>query len=308
MIFPLIANEKIKDITLNAIKENRLPHAVLIEGDVGTGRHTLANFIAKAALCKEAHKPCGVCKDCDLIQKGGHPDVLTVTPEDKKKNIGVNQIRQLKTEAYIKPHQAKKRVFIIDFADTMNAQSQNALLKILEEPPAQVMFILIAESKAAFLDTIISRCVILTLTTPELNVAASWLSENSTYNREDIKSALIDARCNIGKAKKILSGKPQSKISATAEEFIGFLLRGDGYACLNVCADLERSRVDADRFVKELKYYIVTQIKNNHKGVQAKKLALLYSTLPQLEKSLNTNINLGLWFSNLVATAVKIMK
>lgn len=88
---------------------------------------------------------------------GSHPDIYIAAPEDGKKNITVAQIRSLRNEAYVKPHIANGRAFIIDMADTMNEQSQNALLKVLEEPPGNTLFLLIAQSKAALLDTVISR-------------------------------------------------------------------------------------------------------------------------------------------------------
>ena len=121
MSFPLVGNQKIALAITNALKENRLPHAILIEGDKGLGRHTLAFYLAKAAVCSEDNRPCGICRDCKAVNS--HPDITITAPEEKKKNISVAQIRTLKTEAFIKPHQAKKRVFIIDFADLIIRQT-----------------------------------------------------------------------------------------------------------------------------------------------------------------------------------------
>ena len=133
MTGPLIGNERINGSVLCAIKENRLPHAVIIEGEKGTGRHTLAGFLTRAFLCFGEEKPCGACESCRLAGAGSHPDIYIAAPEDGKKNITVAQIRSLRNEAYVKPHIANGRAFIIDMADTMNEQSQNALLKVLED-------------------------------------------------------------------------------------------------------------------------------------------------------------------------------
>ena len=104
MSFPLIGNSGVQNALTAAIKADRLPHAVLIEGDKGTGRHTLAKFIACAAVCGGEDKPCGECRDCRLERAGTHPDIHTTAPEDGKKNITVAQIRALRSDAYVKPH------------------------------------------------------------------------------------------------------------------------------------------------------------------------------------------------------------
>ena len=113
---------------------------------------------------------------CKNAANHNHPDIIKIAPLEGKKNIAVSQVRELKSDAYIKPHMSQKKVFIIDYADTLNEQSQNALLKVLEEPPENVIFILIAETKASFLETIISRCVVLTLSTPERQTAVEYLT------------------------------------------------------------------------------------------------------------------------------------
>ncbi|MEE1329623.1 MAG: ATP-binding protein, partial [Acutalibacteraceae bacterium] len=90
---PLVGNGRINDAVCSAVKENRLPHAIIIEGDKGTGRHTLAHFIASAAVCTAEIKPCGVCSSCRLAKAGTHPDIYFTAPDDGKKNISVAQVR-----------------------------------------------------------------------------------------------------------------------------------------------------------------------------------------------------------------------
>lgn len=161
MIFPLTGNNKIRQSLENVLKEHRLPHAVLIDGDEGTGKHTLADYISVSAVCSGEEIPCGECKNCRLAMANNHPDIIRISPLKSKKSISVEQIRELISDAYIKPHTSAKKVYIIDPANALTEQCQNTLLKILEEPPARAMFILIAESKAAFLETVISRCTVL---------------------------------------------------------------------------------------------------------------------------------------------------
>ncbi len=307
MSFPLVGNSKIALAISNALKEKRLPHAILIEGDVGSGRHTLASYLSAAAACSGEDVPCGACRNCELHKANSHPDIMVTAPEDGKKNIAVSQIRALRNEAYIKPHLASCRVFIIDFADTMNEQSQNALLKVLEEPPGNAVFILIAESKAALLETIISRCIVLTLNNPETDIALDYILNTENYEKDDILSALASCQNNIGKALMLLKGQSDTKTSAAAKEFLEFLLRGDNWGMLSTTSNFEKNRVEAERFLKDLKYSVAQYLRQNPKKYNAAAMSKFYAELCTLEKSLVANINLNLLFCTLISAATEIM-
>lgn len=307
MSFPLIGNAKIKQSVLNFIKEKRLPHAILIEGDAGTGRHTLADFIATAAVCENDNAPCGECKACLMAASQNHPDISVTAPEENKKNIAVAQIRALKSETNVKPHQAKRRVFIIDFADTLNEQSQNALLKVLEEPPGPAMFILIAETKASLLETIISRCVCLTLSTPEKNIALEYLSERKKSSKEDIEAALEATGNNIGRALLLLSGKKNSKLSADAKEFLKHMLERNLWGMLLSCKTAEKTRINAAQFLKELIAETTALLRQAPSGHNAAALSAFYTELLKAQQSLTTNINLSLLFCSVASKAAEII-
>ena len=306
MSFPLVGNTKIKLAIENAIKEKRLPHAILIEGDKGTGRHTLGFYLASAIVCSGDNPPCGECRECK--KKQNHPDITVIAPEDGKKNIAVSQIRTLKADAYIKPHQAKMRVFIIDFADTLNEQSQNAILKVLEEPPATASFILIAESKASLIETVLSRCVVLSLTAPEKETAAEYIKSTTDYAFEDILSALKTAENNVGVALNLLSGESSSKTKAAAEEFLKHFLKGDSFGMLSAVAEVEKSRIETDAFFKDLKILCMKGLRTNTKSYKSAFLLRLYELLTELQQSLVTNINLTLLFCTLTSRAEAIIK
>lgn len=307
MSFPLVGNSKIRLALENALKEHHLPHAILIDGDKGTGRHTLAHYLKLAILCSSNNIPCEECEDCRLANIGNHPDVTVVKPEKDKKNISVTQIRELRTEAFIKPHKAQKRVFIIDFAETLNEQSQNALLKVLEEPPESTAFILITESKASLLETILSRCVILSLNAPTLKEGKEYILNISNYSSDDIENALTQSRNNIGKALLLLKGNADSKTSLAAKDFLESAKRSDQWAMLTVLAPFEKSRVETDLLFKDLKLYIIEEIKKNPKAVRASSLLKLYDKVTELEQSLVTNISLSLLFADLTAEAKRLL-
>lgn len=306
MIFPLVGNDKIRLSIEGFVSEKRIPHAIIIEGDKGTGRHTLANFLSASSLCDGLDAPCGSCKNCNLINSASHPDVSVITPLDNKKNIAVSQIRELREEAYIKPHQANKRVFIIDFADTMNPQSQNALLKVLEEPPQTVMFILIVESKASLLDTIISRCVYLSLNAPEFSVGFNYIKSKTDKDDDLIKQALESSQNNIGKALQILNGNLGTKTEIAAKEFLEAMLKADSLSLLSVLSQFEKNRAETDRFIKDLKYLISGKIRKDTSSFFAKPLTAFYNCLREYEQSLSTNINLNLLFCSMTCKAVQL--
>lgn len=212
MIFPT-ENQKIKSSVESFIQSQRIPHAILIEGENNNTNIDLALYIATAAVCENGNAPCGECKNCHLASVGSHPDITRVSAVDGKKFLSVAQIRETRADAFVKAHSAQHRVFIIEDASRMNEQAQNALLKVLEEPPQGVIFILLCQSKTMLLDTIISRCVVLSLLT--------------TKSDDGIHREL-------------------------AEKFIDFLISGSEYQMLKLLVPLEKSRIEAELFFTEL--------------------------------------------------------
>ena len=149
------------------IKSGRIPHAFLIEGSSPQKRLETAKYIAKGIVCVADEKPCDNCQQCKTVNIDSNPDVTFVEPEKDKKTVSVDMIRQLRSEAIVLPYAAERRVFIIKDALQLNEQGQNALLKILEEPPETVVFIILVDSKASLLPTVVSRCSIFLLSDDE---------------------------------------------------------------------------------------------------------------------------------------------
>lgn len=137
----------------------RLSHAYIISGPKGSGKEDAAKYLAAAMVCSGAGKrPCGVCADCRKAASGIHPDVITVTREEGKKELTVDIMRQVRADASVMPNEAERKVYIISEADLMNDSAQNAMLKVLEEPPAYAAFLLLAENASMLLQTVRSRC------------------------------------------------------------------------------------------------------------------------------------------------------
>lgn len=169
----LIAQERPVSQLKSALTGGRIPNAFLFYGDEGVGKKTAARALAMACNCIElvadrdsapqdisarlqSCEPCGKCRACRKIISGNHPDIYFVEPSGN--NIRIEQIRSLCARLALKPNEALVRVAVIACADRMNARSANALLKVLEEPPANTLFILTAQNSGGLLPTIVSRC------------------------------------------------------------------------------------------------------------------------------------------------------
>ncbi|MBW7469997.1 DNA polymerase III subunit delta' [Marinobacter sp. F4218] len=165
------------------LSEGRLPHALIITGERGVGKRAWAEAVAGLLLCdspadQAPGEPvaCGRCKQCELYAASSHPDVRVYAPE-KSRMVKVDQIRALSTFAVASPQVAKRKVAIIDRADQLNINAANALLKTLEEPLPDVTLLLLQESGRPVLPTVRSRCQTLTIPTPDLESANTWLVE-----------------------------------------------------------------------------------------------------------------------------------
>lgn len=150
------------DLTFKSADE--LAHAYILLSPSAEERAKTAKTLAAAALCSEKGPvPCGRCRDCRKVREGIHPDLITVSrlADDKgkrRREITVEQIRAVVSDAVVLPNEAERKVYVIEDADSMNASAQNAALKLLEEPPRGVILLLCAANAQALLETVRSRC------------------------------------------------------------------------------------------------------------------------------------------------------
>jgi len=143
------------------IQNGKIPNALLFSGAIGTGKNEAAFEFAKRCNCIDTTPPCGQCPPCKKIDAGMHPDMIRLGLEENKKSISISQIREMGGLISARPNEASHRMVLIQDADLMNVQAQNALLKVLEEPPENTFFILTAVRTAPLLPTILSRCRLL---------------------------------------------------------------------------------------------------------------------------------------------------
>lgn len=204
----ILGNEMIKEHFLKAIESHRISHAYILTGEEGTGRKSIANAFAMTLLCeKGGTEPCMVCHSCKQALSGNHPDLIYVTHE-KPASIGVDDIReQINDTIQIRPYSSYYKIYIVDEAEKMTVQAQNALLKTIEEPPSYAVIILITTNQEAFLPTILSRCVQLKLKPLKDFTVKSYLTEHLKVPEKDAELCAAFARGNLGKAIHLASSE-----------------------------------------------------------------------------------------------------
>jgi DNA polymerase III subunit delta' len=159
----LIDQQPAQALLRNALRRGHVSHAYLFVGPSGVGRLATARAFAQALLCETGQDDaCDRCRACRKVAGGTHPDLRILAPGrtetgGERRAVGIDQIRELKRDAAYPPYEARWKVFIIEDAEAMRAEAANSLLKVLEEPPPGVVLILLTESTASLLPTIVSR-------------------------------------------------------------------------------------------------------------------------------------------------------
>lgn len=157
----IIGQEQITGHLQNAIRMGKVSHAYIIQGEAGSGKKMLADIFATTLQCEEGGtQPCGHCQSCKQALSGNHPDIRHLIHE--KATIGVDDIRlQLNNDIMVKPYSRPYKVYIIEEAEKMTEQAQNAMLKTIEEPPEYAIILLLTVNAKLLLPTILSRCILL---------------------------------------------------------------------------------------------------------------------------------------------------
>ena len=156
----LLGNERLKENLRRSLAKGHASHFYLISGPKDSGKRTLAKLLSAALMCESGNAPCLSCNTCRKITENLHPDCITVTDPDHK-NVAVKIVRQIRDDMFIRPNEGARKIYI--FPQELGIEGQNALLKILEEPPSYGAFLLLTENPEQLLPTVRSRCVPLAL-------------------------------------------------------------------------------------------------------------------------------------------------
>lgn len=247
---PLLGNDRLKSNLSAAVNAGKISHFYLICGPEGSGKRTLAQLLAAAAVCREQDKPCLCCNACRKVLSGNHPDVITVTDPDHKE-VPVSVVRQFREDMFIRPNEADKKVYI--FPQPLRVEGQNALLKILEEPPSYGVCMLLTDNPEALLPTIRSRCTELKLhALPQRLLQNELQREFPQAQPEDVSAAIARSGGYLGQAKALLGSG--TMVSEQTRRFAQCFGKKDGLGLVQLLVPMEKWK--RDQLIGELEQWI----------------------------------------------------
>lgn len=315
-----ISNDNVINMLSRSISSDTLPHAILIDGVRGTGKAALANILARACVCTGDNKPCDVCPSCKKALHDSHPDI-SISNGDNSGELSVDAIRRIRSDAYIMPNEAPNKVFLLLNCDKMLAPSQNAFLKVLEEPPANVFFILTVSSANMLLETVRSRSRIYSLNPPDKKEAFDYItSVYPEFSGEDISRAVNSSEGNIGKALELLNNGGE-EAALLADEIMNALIFGKEYDLLRLNTRLTASRPFAYSVLDSLSELsaecvrasvgLPTASETAKKAISRltkQKILKVNDSIQKAKNVLNTNVNLsfyGTWLSSVLKASLQ---
>ena len=236
----LLGNDRLKDNLTSSLAKGRISHFYLISGPQGSGKHTLAKLLAAAILCQDTHAPCGKCNVCRKVMENNHPDVITVD-DPEHKAVSVKLVRQAREDMYILPNESDYKIYV--FPQELGIEGQNALLKILEEPPKYGVFILLSTNAEQLLPTVRSRCTELALSAlPESLLTRELSKEFPDASSEALTAAAVRSGGYLGQARTLL--EQGAALPAQTEQFLTAFAEKNALELTKLLASLEKNKRD----------------------------------------------------------------
>ena len=213
----IIGHNQIVDHLKNAIRMEKISHAYIFNGESNAGKMMLAEAFAMALQCEgHSEEPCMECRSCHQAKDHNQPDIIYVS-HDKPNVISVDDIRQqINNDIAIKPYNSKYKIYIVDEAEKMNIQAQNALLKTIEEPPVYGIILLLTTNADSFLPTILSRCITLNLKSVNEELIKSHLMKRYQIPDYQADVCAAFAQGNVGKAIQLAASDEFNELKASA--------------------------------------------------------------------------------------------
>ena len=235
----LLGNHRLKENLMHSLSRGRISHFYLISGPAGSGKRTLAQLLAAALVCRQDDKPCCRCSQCRKVMEGNHPDVITVD-DPEHKNVAVKIVRQAREDVFIRPNEADRKIYI--FPQELGIEGQNALLKILEEPPSYGVFLLLTDNPDKLLPTVRSRCTELALQGLDEQTLCSALNREFQQSAlEDIRAAAARSGGWLGQAKALLE---TDAVVPQTEAFVQAFAERDHLLLTQTLAPMEKWKRD----------------------------------------------------------------
>ena len=220
----IIGQEQIKEHLQNALTAKKISHAYIINGEKSSGKEFIAKIFAMALQCEKGEaNPCQECHSCKQALSDNQPDIIRVTHE-KPNTISVDDIRgQINNDVAIKPYSSPYKVYIMNEAEKMTVQAQNAILKTLEEPPEYAVILLLTTNVNSLLPTILSRCVVLNMKPVADALVKKYLMEQMQVPDYKAEVCVAFARGNIGKAKMLASSEDFENVKSEALSLLKYI-------------------------------------------------------------------------------------
>lgn len=246
----IIGQEQIKEHLQNAIATGKISHAYIINGERFAGKEFIAKIFAMTLQCEQkGAEPCQECHSCKQAFSGNHPDIIRVTHE-KPGSIGVDDIRsQINGDIAIKPYSGPYKVYIVNEAEKMTVQAQNALLKTLEEPPAYAVIILLTTNVNAMVQTILSRCVILNMKPVSGDLIKKYLMEEMQIPDYKAEVCVAFARGNVGKARQLAMSEDFDKVKEEALALLKYVQEMDVNEMMAAIKKITEYKMDVNDYL-----------------------------------------------------------
>ena len=254
----IVGNVSLKARLAEDIERSSLSHAYIVEGKVGSGRRTLAMSLIAALCCQQkdsGKSPCGTCKNCKKILERRSPDVIFKGIEDDRVTVGIETIRDIKNDVFTAPNDLEIKAYVIENADSMTEQAQNAFLILLESPPPYAMFFLICENSTSLLETVRSRAPSLRMERLGYADVEDHLIKTDKRARElyekdkaGLDCAVFCGEGSIGASIELLDSKRREKLlasKAAAKKMISMISSRDKKTAFETAIALGKKRSEA---------------------------------------------------------------
>jgi len=234
----------------NAVKNNMISNGYIFSGPKGCGKKLMAFIFSMAVNCtgEASEKPCGSCSSCIRLKSGNHPNVELVRPTGM--SIKIRQIRQIVADTAKKPFESGYKVVIIENAEKMTQDAQDAFLKTLEEPPGNTVFLLLAENHNLLLPTIVSRCQVYQFKPVPLHEMKAFIGTRYDFQPSDIDEAVRYSKGIIGTALELLQNKEGLAVRAVYIEILEKALTGNWNEAQLQASVVVETKEAAERFLE----------------------------------------------------------
>jgi DNA polymerase-3 subunit delta' len=308
--------QDLRDHLQRAIAHEKFSHAYIISGEKDSGKMMLAEAFAATILCKErkGEDACGECRSCRQAAGHNHPDIRYLIHE-KPNTISVDDIRlQINEDIMIKPYASDYKIYIVDEAEKMNIQAQNALLKTIEEPPSYGILFLLTTNAAGFLPTILSRCITLEMQPVDSGIIKKYLMEKEMIPDYQAQIYAAFAQGNMGKAIKLASSEEFNEMKTEMVSLLRQIGQMDVYGISQVVSRMEENKEEIQDYFdlmniwfRDVLLYKATGqessltfrdesmiIKKQAKAADYHGIELILEALDKAGKRRKANVNLGL--------------